>query len=184
MSKAFLARTMVPTEPTKVQNSSMLSGKRYNAETLSPFDVTQYRGGGRAGSLPALHHRTEAEEEAFSMHVHTSRAALQPAAFLRKGEGLGGRSNAALAVEAKEKRTAQRVAPVLYKVRVVAGEGAGGACVWVLAVGGAPQNACHWRAGLPTTPSNLSTPFYHTHTHPLSPPPSAAYPDAPQPPQL
>ena len=117
MSKAFLARTMVPTEATKVQNSSMMSGKRYNQETLSPFDVTMYRGGGRAGGLPALHHRAEQEEEAFSHHVHTSRAALAPGAFLRRGEGLGGRSNAALAVEAKEKRAVHRLAPVLYKVR-------------------------------------------------------------------
>ena len=118
MSKAFLARTMVPTEATKVQNSSMLSGKRYNQETLSPFDITQYRGAGRAGALPALHHRAEEEEEAFSNHVHTSRAAMQPTAFLRKGEGLGGRSNAVLAVEAKEKRAVHRVAPVLHKVRM------------------------------------------------------------------
>ena len=121
MSKAFLARTMVPTEATKVQNSSMLSGKRYNQETLSPFDITLYRGAGRAGGLPALHHRAEEEEEAFSNHVHTSRAAMQPTAFLRKGEGLGGRSNAVLAVEAKEKRAVHRVAPVLHKVRMPAG---------------------------------------------------------------
>ena len=117
MSKAFLARTMIPTEPTKVQNSSMLSGKRYNQETLSPFDVTLYKGGGRAGALPALTHRAEAEEEAFSSHVHTSRSALAPSAFLKRGEGLGGRSNAALAVEAKAKRATLRVAPILHQVR-------------------------------------------------------------------
>ena len=156
MSKAFLARTMVPTEATKVQNSSMLSGKRYNQETLSPFDITQYRGAGRAGALPALHHRAEEEEEAFSNHVHTSRAAMQPTAFLRKGEGLGGRSNAVLAVDAKEKRAVHRVAPVLHKV-------------------------CNGEGGIAAqaSPGFLCSPTPHTPLPPLC----AARPGAPEPPQ-
>ena len=114
-SKAFLARTMVKTEATKVQNPGMPSGKRVNRETLTPFDITNYKGTARSGGLPALTHRAEAEEEAFCNHLHTVR--LQPTVFLRKGEGLGGQSNAAAAVEAKQRKAVHRVAPVLHKVR-------------------------------------------------------------------
>ncbi len=114
-SKAFLARTMVKTEATKVQNPGMPSGKRVNRETLTPFDITNYKGSARSGGLPALTHRAEAEEEAFCNHLHTVR--LQPTVFLRKGEGLGGQSNAAAAVEAKQRKAVHRVAPVLHKVR-------------------------------------------------------------------
>ena len=113
-SKNFLERTMVPTESTKVMNSAMLSGKRYNKETGAPFDITQYKGAARPGGLPSLTHRREEEELAFCNHVHTARQA--PHMFIRKGEGLGGRSNAARAAEVKEQKKKVAIAPILHKV--------------------------------------------------------------------
>jgi hypothetical protein len=131
-SKAFLERTMVKTEPTKVQNSGMTSGKRTNPETLSPFDVTLYKGGVRAGGLPSLHHRQEAEEEAFSNHLHTGRRA--PGGFLRKGEGMGGQANAAQAVAAQQKKAVHTIAPILHKVSVGEGSGACAVVAWPLSL--------------------------------------------------
>lgn len=119
MSKDFLSRVMVPTESFKLNNPGMVSGKRVNKESLSPFDYTLYNGGARVGSLPSVHHRKEEEEEAFGVHIHTTR--LNPHVFVRKGEGAGGRSNAAAAEEAKRRKETHALAPILVKVSGVGG---------------------------------------------------------------
>ena len=60
---SFLSKTAVKNSSTKV-GATGPSGKRYNKETLTPFDVTHYKGTGRAGQIPPLTYRSEPEEEA------------------------------------------------------------------------------------------------------------------------
>ena len=114
MSKEFLNRVMVPAESMKLNNPGMASGKRVNKESLTPFDYTLYKGKARVGTLPDVTHRPEEEEEAFSYHIHTSR--LSPQAFILKGEGKGGRSNAHLALEAAKKKLTHSISPIVADV--------------------------------------------------------------------
>ena len=97
--------------------TSTAGGKRYNKETLTPFDSTLYKGAGRAGQHPHLVYRAEPEEEAFSVHVRTARR--DPAAFTLGGQGLGGTANRAAAAAAAAAKAAHRatVAPPAIKVR-------------------------------------------------------------------
>jgi hypothetical protein len=115
---SFLAKTAVKNSSTKV-GASGPSGKRVNRETLTPFDVTHYKGTGRAGQAPQLTYRAEPEEEAFSVHVRTARR--DPASFTLGRTGLaGGVAGPAAAAEASSAMAAHKreVAPPLIKVRV------------------------------------------------------------------
>ena len=49
-------------------------GVRVNKETLSPFDMTVYKGAAWPGQPKDITYRSEAEEMAFSVHVKTARA--------------------------------------------------------------------------------------------------------------
>ena len=93
------------------------AGKRYNKETLTPFDSTLYKGGGRAGQHPHVVYRAEPEEEAFSFHVRTARR--PPSEFTLGGGGRGGTANRAAAEAAAAAKLAHRSAikPPDVKVR-------------------------------------------------------------------
>lgn len=111
MSSEFLKRTMVPNVSTKVETGNMISGKRINPETLSPFDRTVYKGTLRPGQHPRVEQHKPEEESAFSLHQSTLKPS--PREFLRRGQGLGGTANIAAAREAELRKVeaAKAVAP-------------------------------------------------------------------------
>jgi hypothetical protein len=49
------------------------AGARVNRETLSPFDMTVYKGAKAPGQPQDIAYRSEAEEMAFSVHIKTER---------------------------------------------------------------------------------------------------------------
>jgi hypothetical protein len=76
-------------DPVPSPSLSLPAGsKPVNAETLSPFDATTYKGGKRVGQH--LDIKGETSEDAFSIHLTTQR--LSPRGALRVETGVVGRN--------------------------------------------------------------------------------------------
>ena len=64
---------MVKNDPGKLKSAGVVSGARVNRETLSPFDMTVYKGARWPGQPPDVNYRREEDEMAFSFHIKTER---------------------------------------------------------------------------------------------------------------